>query len=330
MASNGADNNSILRGLAFALAGYAAYSVHDAVVKALQGYSVFQILFFAMLFTYVPFSVARVAAGETLSVRPNFPKLALARAVLHVSSLGLAFSAFAMLPLVDVYVILFCTPLIISVLAVFFLGEKIALVRWLLIMIGLIGVIVVLRPSIDTVQIGHFLALSCAITSASSAIIARKIGAQENMATMILFPLLATIFVSGIALIFVYKPMPLPHLGMMFLVGGLGLLGQYCVLMGFRNAPAAYIAPMQYSQIIWAIVFGYLFFAESIDVWVIVGSLITIASGIGMIIRERQVSNVRANLNTRNGRVVSAPLMTPTETERKTKRETEIGKDSKQ
>jgi len=133
---------------------------------------------------------------------------------------------------------------------------------------------------------------------------------------MILFPLLATILVSGIALIFVYKPMSLHHLGMMFLVGGLGLMGQYCILSGFRLAPATYIAPMQYSQIVWAVIFGYVFFNESIDQWVVIGSLITIASGIGMIWRERQVSKVRANLNTRNGRVVSAPLMKPHEAEK--------------
>ncbi len=308
-------SSSIVKGLTFALAGFAAYSVHDAFVKALQGYSVFQILFFAMLFTYIPFSVARVAVGKPLSVKPKYPKLALARASLHVCSLCLAFSAFALLPLVEAYVLLFCTPLIISVLAIIFLGEQIALIRWLLIALGMTGVVVVLRPSIDSIELGHLLALGCAFSSASSAIIARKISSAENMATMILFPLLGTILVSGIALYFVYKPMPLEHLSMMFLVGGLGLLGQYCILSGFRLAPAAYIAPMQYSQIVWAIVFGYVFFDESIDQWVVIGSSLTVASGIGMIWRERQVSKVRANLNTRNGRVVSAPLIKPKEAE---------------
>ena len=316
MVSSNAASPSVVTGLLFALGGYAAYSVHDAVVKALHDYSVFQILFFAMLFTYVPFSVARIAEGKILSVRPNNPKLALARAVLHVASLGFAFAAFALLPMVEAYVLLFCTPVLISILAVFFLGEQIALVRWALIALGLLGVVIVLRPSVDSLQIGHLLALGCALCSAGSAIIARKIGGNENMATMILFPLLATILVSGSALYFVYKPMPIEHLAMMFLVGGLGLLGQYCILTGFRLAPAAYIAPMQYSQIVWAIVFGALFFNETIDSFTVLGSLITVASGIGMIIRERQVSEVKANLNTRNGRVVGAPLMKPREADK--------------
>lgn len=309
MDSNSGNNSSSLKGLCFALVGFAAYSGHDAVVKVLGDYSAFQILFFAMLFTYVPFSMARIFAGTPLSLKPIHPKFAIARGVLHVCSLGFAFSAFMLLPMVDTYVLLFCTPVIISILATFFLGEKITVVRWFLILLGLIGVVIVLRPSIETVKLGHLFALCAAFTSATSAIIARKVGAIENMATMILFPLLGTIIVSGIALIFVYKPMPLHHLGMMFLIGGMGLFGQYCIISGFKYAPAAYVGPMQYSQIVWAILFGYLFFDESVDVWAIVGSSLTIFSGIGIVLRERKVSKVQANINTRNSRAIGAPLI---------------------
>jgi len=277
-----------------ALCGFAAYSMHDAIVKYLNDYHTFQIIFFAMLFSYVPFSVARIIAGKQLSVRPQHPKLASIRALLHVGALCLAFSAFSTLPLVEAYVLLFCTPLIISVLAIIFLGETIALVRWVLIILGMAGIFIVLRPSLETVQLGHLMALGAAFCSAGSAVISRKIGGSENMAAMILFPMLTTISVSGAALYFIYQPMPLADLSLMFLVGALGLLGQFCVLSGFRLAPATFIGPMQYSQIIWAILFGYLFFNEAVDKWVVIGSLITVASGIAMIWRERQVSKVKA------------------------------------
>ena len=306
-------SSSVGLGLAFALFGFAVYSTHDAVVKYLKDYHVFQIVFFAMLFSYVPFSIARIFAAKPLSMSPANPGLLLTRAFLHVAALCLAFWAFSTLPMVEAYVLLFCTPLIISVLAIWFLGEQIALLRWLAIALGLVGVIVVLRPSVETIQAGHFAALASAFCGASSAVISRKIGASENMATMILFPLLATILVSGGALYFVYQPMPLTHLSLMFLVGALGLLGQYCVLTGFRHAPAAYVGPMQYSQIVWAIVYGYVFFGESIDRWVVIGSAITVFSGIAIIWRERSVSNVQANIKTRNARMVGAPMMKASE-----------------
>jgi len=302
-------NTSIPIGLSFALFGFAIYSTHDAVVKSLQDYHVFQIVFFAMLFSYVPFSIARIVENKPQSMSPANPALLITRAILHVGALCFGFYAFSVLPMVQAYVILFCTPLIISVLAIFFLGEKIALARWAAIATGLAGVIVVLRPSVDTIQIGHLAALAAAFCSGATAVISRKISASENMATMILFPLLATIIVSGSALYFVYKPMPLNDMALMFLVGALGLLGQYSVLTGFKMAPAAYVGPMQYSQIVWAILFGYIFFNESIDRWVIIGSLITVLSGVAIIWRERAVSKVQANLKTRNARMVGAPMM---------------------
>lgn len=308
-------NTSVPLGLAFALFGFAVYSTHDAVVKSLQTYHVFQIVFFAVLFSYVPFSIARIIENKPQSMSPTNPVLLVTRAFLHVGALCFSFYAFASLPMVEAYVILFCTPLIISVLAIWFLGEQIARARWGAIVMGLVGVLLVLRPSVDTIEIGHFAALAAAFCSGSSAVISRKIGSSENMATMILFPLLATIIVSGSALYFVYTPMPLSDLSLMFLVGALGLLGQYLVLSGFRLAPAAYIAPMQYSQIVWAILFGYIFFGESIDIWVVVGSLITVLSGIAIILRERAVSKVQANLNTRNARMVGAPAMKQVEAE---------------
>ncbi len=301
--------NTLGKGLAYALFGFAIYSTHDAVVKLLGGYSVFQIVFFAMLFAYVPFSIARIIEAKPQSLSPSNPGLLTFRALLHVGALCLAFYAFSTLPLVEAYVLFFCTPILISILAIWFLGEQIALVRWFAIALGLVGVVIVLRPSIESVHAGHIAALGSAFCGAISAIISRKIGGQENMATMIVFPMLATIFVSGAALVFVYQPMPLSDLGLMFLVGALGLLGQFTILTGYRIAPAAYIAPMQYSQIIWAILFGYLFFNETIDRYVIIGSVVTILSGVIIIWRERVVSKVQANLKTRNTRSVGAPMI---------------------
>ena len=302
-------SKTILIGLLLSLLGFLAFSVHDALVKHLSDYSVFQIIFFAMLFGYVPFSIARVVDNEAKSLTPNKLPLMLVRAMLIVSSLSFAFLAFSMLPLVQVYVILFCAPLLITILAIKFLGEEVQLFRWVAIFIGLLGILIVLRPSADTISLGHFFAFAAAFCGACSAVIARKIGNSENTATMILFPLLANIAVSGIALYFVYVPMSLLDLSLMFLIGVLGLAGQYLVLQGYRMAPAAYIAPMQYSQIIWAIIFGFLFFNEFIDRWVVIGSAITIFSGVMIIWREAKFSKNKPTLSTRNTRIVSAPTM---------------------
>ena len=116
------NNSQVLRGLLISLLGYAIFSAHDALVKVLNDYSVFQIIFFAMLFSYLPFSLVRITDAQPLSLRPVHPWLVFIRAALMVGALCFAFLAFSMLPMVQVYVLLFTTPVLISLLAVPFLG----------------------------------------------------------------------------------------------------------------------------------------------------------------------------------------------------------------
>lgn len=297
---------SVATGPLLALAGFAVFSTHDALLKSLSEYSVFQTIFFAMLFGYVPFSLAQVVNSNSGSLKAVNLKLVLLRSLLMVGSLCSAFLAFSMLPMVQVYVLIFMAPIIISILSIYFLGEKVHMFRWFAILLGLLGVIVVLRPSVETLTAGHLFGLIAAASSGGAAIIGRKVGSSENASTLILYPLLCSILVTGSVLPFVYKPMEIQDLSVMFLIGVFGQIGQLLVLLAYRSANAAFIAPMQYSQMIWAVIFGYLFFNESVDRWVIIGSLITISSGVLIVWREATASKIRPNLNTRNTRMVSA------------------------
>ena len=289
-----------------ALVGFLAFSIHDSLVKILPEYSVFQILFFAMLFGYVPFTIVRLLDKKPGPIKAVNPKLVIFRSLLLMGSVSSAFLAFSMLPLIEVYVLIFLSPIIISILSIYFLGEKVYLFRWFAIIVGLIGVLIVLRPSIESLSLGHLFGFLAALCSSTAAIISRKIAATESAATLMLFPLLTTILITGCILPFVYKPMPLADLGVMFLIGGLGLTGQLFNLFAYKNAPAAFIAPMQYSQIIWAVVFGTLFFDEIADKWEMIGSVVTVLSGVMIIWREVVASKVRPTLNSRNTRMVSA------------------------
>ncbi len=306
-----------MKGILFALAGFAVFSLHDFLVKWLSGsdYSVFQIIFFAMLFGYVPFSLARMYDARAISLRPKNPFLVLLRALLMTLALCCAFLGFSMAPMVQVYVLLFMTPLIISLLAIPVLGEKIHWFRWFSIILGLIGIGIVLRPSPENLQMGHFFGLMTAFSSAGAAVISRKIGQSEHAATLILVPMITNILFSGSMLFFVYRPMPIADLAVMFLIGVLALLGQLLLLNGYRNAPAALAAPMQYSQLVWALFYGVVFFGESVDQYILAGSAITILSGVLMVWRETRVSRIKPILRTRNIRMVSAAPVPSTESE---------------
>ncbi len=296
----GEHHESIAKGAGFALLGFLLFSVHDVIVKTLDEFSVFQIMFFAVLFSYVPFATSLTLDRTPRSLRPVNTGWVFLRGFMMLASGGFAFAAFSMLPMVQVYVLLFLTPLIISLLAVPLLGEHIQIFRTGAIIVGLLGVIVVLRPTADTMELGHFFGLCAALCAALANVISRKVGRQENPGTMLVVPMLINVSVTGILTIFFYQPMTGQQLLSMFLIGFLALIGQFLLLCAYRSAPAYIVAPFQYSQIIWAVIFGTLIFGDSVDNLTIVGSAITIAAGLITVWRETRVSVNQPNLRTRN------------------------------
>ncbi len=175
------------------------------------------------------------------------------------------------------------------------------------VIIGFIGVLVVLGTQPGSLGFGHVAGILCAFCSASTAVVTRKIGSGESTLTLIVYPLLVNLTVCGLAMIPTYKPMPGVVLVSMCSIGLLAVMGQSLLIYAYRNAPAQYIAPFQYSQMVWAIIFGILFFAETPQSNVLAGAAIIIASGILIVLREMRVSYNKPILNTRNFRSVSGP-----------------------
>ena len=315
MASKKKKKNPIIQGSFYALTGFAVFALHDATIKSLVGYSVFQIIFFAVLFSYVPFSFSLAADKRARNLRPVNPGWLLLRTVCMVGSTAGAFFAFRALPLTQAYALLFATPIFITVLAIPILGETVRLKRWIAIGLGMVGVLIVLRPVGGQLGVGHLAALLAVICSSLTATITRRIGSTERSATLILYPLLANVVVAASMLYFVYSPMPFADLAKMAGIGMLGMLGQYLIITAYRAAPAAFVAPFQYSQMLWAIFYGYLWFGETPEVYVYIGASVIILAGLLIVWRE-SASGVSVNkpfLRTRNLRAVSAAPMSSVE-----------------
>lgn len=170
------------------------------------------------------------------------------------------------------------------------LGEPVRGQRWAAVIVGLIGVLIVLRPGVTVITFGHICALIAAFCSALGSIIMRKIGGEERTAVMILYPMLSSILAMGLILPFVYVPMQIMDLGLSASVGVMSVFAQMMIIAAYRAAPAAVVAPTQYSQILWATAFGALFFNELPDMWVGVGAAIIIASGVFIVWRESRPS----------------------------------------
>jgi S-adenosylmethionine uptake transporter len=299
-----------LKGLAAALLAFGLFSSHDALIKWLGGhYSVFQIIFFSMLFAFVPMALMMLADKAVDNFRPRHPWLVLLRGGLAIASMSGGFYAFVVLPLAEVYALLFTMPLLITALSVPLLGEKVRAQRWAAVIVGLVGVLIVLRPGVTELTIGHGAALMAAFANALSTILVRKLGGQERPAVLILYPMILSMAAMSMTLPVVYVPVELTHLGLMAVIGFLSVIAQFLTITAYKAAPAAVVAPLQYSQILWASFFGMLFFAETPDIYVGVGSSVIILSGIFVVWREsrQNVSNKTPVLKTANPRFDTGP-----------------------
>lgn len=278
---------SNIAGVLFSLSSFAVFATHDAVIKFLGGsYMPFQILFFSVLLSFPLVTLMLMRDREASTLRPVHPWWVAARTIAGAITGACAFFAFTVLPLAQVYAFIFAAPLLITVLSIPILGERVGLHRWSAVALGLVGVMIVLRPGATEISIGHLAAMVAATGSALVSVITRKIGNEERTAVLMLYPMMANFVLMGAALPFVYKPMPVEHFGLLAFMSALGFLGGIFMIAAYRRGDAAIVAPMQYSQIIWAALFGYFLFDELPDLFTWVGAAIIIASGVYVVLRE--------------------------------------------
>ena len=284
-------SSSQFSGVGFGLLAFLIFASHDVVIKKLGAtYSPFQLIFFSVLLSFplVTFMLMRDATQGHL--RPNHPWWIAARTAAGVVGGASAFYAFSALPLAQTYAILFASPLLITILAIPMLGERVRLRRGIAVIVGLAGVVVVLRPGNAEFGLGHLAAFTAAVASAFASIIVRRIGREERSVVLLLYPLAANFIVMACVMPFFYIPMPLQDLASVGVISLFGFIAGLCLIAAYRNAEAAIVAPMQYSQIIWASLFGYFIFGETLDRYTVIGAGIIILSGLYIVFRESRTT----------------------------------------
>ena len=294
-----------VRGAALALAAFGIFATHDALIKSLAAtYSPVQIVFCIALFSF-PLLLVMLARDKVHgTLLPVHPRLMLFRGASVAISTVCAFYAFSVLPLAQVYAILFSTPMMITLLAIPLLGEKVGVQRSIAVGFGLLGVMVVLRPGSAPLSLGHLAALVSASAGALNAIVTRRIGRQERPAVMLLYAMGGNFVLMGAAVPFVYQPMPGRDLVMMIVIAAMAFVAMQLIIHAYRLGEAATVSPMQYSQILWATVYGTLFFGELPQLTTLIGAAMVILSGLYILMRETnpRTSEIRPVLGPNDGR----------------------------
>lgn len=298
--------NATVKGALLALLAFAIFASHDALIKYLGGaYSPFQIVFFAVLFGFPLTTLMLVRDRTSDTLIPRRPGWTILRTGAVVVSGTCAFYAFASMPMAQVYAILFAVPLLITILSIPILGEVVRIRRWLAVAVGLAGVLVVLQPGSVTLTPGHFAAMVAAFGSALASVIVRKIGREERPVVLLIYPMLGMFILMGGLLPLVYRPMPAADMGAVALVAVFGHIAMRLMIRAYQTAEASAVAPMQYSQILWATVFGVLLFDELPGWNTGAGAAIIIASGLYILLRESRGASGNRPVTRTRSRIVT-------------------------
>jgi drug/metabolite transporter (DMT)-like permease len=278
-----------IRGVLLALLGFFLFASSDAVVKTLAGrYSIFQLIPVHVAFGAVPVAISVARSGGLRALLPRHPRLVALRGLLAGVGTILNFFAFSTLPLADVYAIIFGVPIVVAVLAVPVLGERAGAHRWAAVLVGFAGILVMVRPGSGDLSLGHLAALASVLTGAGVTLILRRIGREERGATVVLAVVLGLLVVSLPVALLRQLPPPAPaDIALLAASGSLMGVAQLVMLHAFRAAPASSVAPMQYTMMVWALLYGVLLFGDPVRTPVLLGAGIVVASSLYLLHRER-------------------------------------------
>lgn len=261
----------------------------DVVAKFLgqQGVPVLQIvwarLFFGTLIT-LPFALN--LAGPA-GLMPNMPWMHTLRAAFLISATGFFFWGLTYLPIADCLSIFFVQPLIVTLLSPLVLGETVGIRRWVAVVIGFIGTLIIIRPGFQEINPGVFMSLAAGASLAIYMLLTRKIsGSAPAMVTTYYTSLLGAIIMSAVV-VFLWKPISLEQWGLFILLAFIANGGHYLIVKAYDYSEASLLAPLAYTEMIMAVVAGWYFFGDFPDAWTFVGVGILIACAIYISIRER-------------------------------------------
>ncbi|TIS02483.1 MAG: DMT family transporter, partial [Mesorhizobium sp.] len=233
--------------------------------------------------------------------RTSRPWAVQARAWAGIASGVLSVYAFTTIPLAEVYALIFLAPLFVTILSTLILREKVGPWRWLAVVAGFAGVMLVVRPGFRQLHLAHLAAFAIAFLAATSVILMRSLAQQEKRTTMLGVLVGYGLLFNGLGVAATSFTLPDGRqLIWLVMAGAFTAGGQLLQLLAAKYAPANRIAPTHYSQIVWAVVLGSLFFQEDPDLLTLAGLAVLGASGLLTMVREEvRLGTVRWNPFTR-------------------------------
>jgi len=274
-------------GIVLVLGAGLSFSMADATSKVLSStIPLVEITWLRWIGLVVAVLPTLIASGGTV-LRSAAPRLQIFRSLGLVGSSFFFICGVSQLSLPSAISISFVSPLFVTALSIPLLGEEVGIRRWAALVVGLAGVLVVIRPGSDTFEPAALFPLVSSSCWAAAVVTTRKLGTADPPMTALTYTALI-----GFALLSVFVPVDfvMPAGRELWVAGGMAIFslsGQFLTLLAYRYAPASLLVPFSYMQLIWSTAFGYLIFRNLPDFWTWLGAGIVITSGIYTAHRER-------------------------------------------
>jgi len=268
-------------------AGVAFLVMNDAIAKVLTArYDPIQIIFVRNLFATPMIAVLAVLLRGSGALRTRNLRLHAWRGLLMMLGAYFYFTSLSFLPLAEATALIFAAPIFITALSVPLLGESVGWRRWGAVILGFIGVLIVVQPGGSTFQAASLLPVAAAFLYSIFMITARWIHVTESMWTMMLYVVFFPLLYAAPFAFWEWVPLRGEDIWFFVAIAICGSLGITLIGQAFRMAPAAVVAPFDYTALLWAAGLGWLIWGDVPMPWTIVGALVIMASGIIIVLRE--------------------------------------------
>lgn len=262
----------------------------DALAKLLSSeMPLLMVVWGRFLFNFIFTALFFLRDGHRNQVRTRKFNLQILRSLLGLGATFAFWGALVFLPLADCVAIAFVSPLLVTALSVPLLGEKVGAHRWVVVIIGFIGVIFIIRPGMGIVHWAAVLPLVTALFWANYQITTRILSRFDRALTTLFYTASGGLFFTTLMVWSVWVTPTFKQWGILSGLGFLGTMGHYLLIRAYENAPASLLAPFGYTSIIWSILLGFVLFGDFPDLLTMVGIVIVISSGLYIMHRERRL-----------------------------------------
>jgi drug/metabolite transporter (DMT)-like permease len=278
-----------LKGILLMCGSTVAFSIMHGLVRFVsEMVPPFQIAFFRNVFGLM-FLAPLLMRSRFAVLRTQKLGLHALRGVINIGAMLMFFTALSISPLAKVTALSFTAPIFMAVLAVLVLGERFRMYRWMAILLGFCGMLIILRPGIVAVDTGALLVTGAAALWAVAMIIIKVLSRTESSLTIVAYMGIFLGLFSIFPAIWVWQPFGVETLGWMVLSGLFGTLAQMSLSQALKETDPTALMPFDFLKLIWTALIGAWFFSEIPDVYTWLGAAVIFSSGLFIAWRERQV-----------------------------------------